>query len=300
MKLDYSLETSEERIALVEKILAETPNPSEKYLEILANYILIKADKNILTENRKITINKRETSYEGLVAQLENGEDGVYNLTDEGNRGALFKPKVSITKKDIESIPELRQVREAIDLLREKLKTAQGRDIFTIKHAIIELSKDQYIIKNSYYAPIQLNMVNKSHNYIPLDKVSLCDPKVCSAILCNYPELKNKSYGKFEEDTWYLLQDFERVYQRALRKYPEYQIICECKIMNMQNDEIQEVLREELGVSHSYEYISALWRHKIPELIASVAEDEYLDYYYLNVEKGHYKNVVAVGKLSQP
>jgi hypothetical protein len=33
-------------------------------------------------------------------------------------------------------------VREAIELWEEKLKTAQGRDIFVIKKAIIELRKD--------------------------------------------------------------------------------------------------------------------------------------------------------------
>ena len=44
-----------------------------------------KKEKKILTENRLATITKRELSYEGLVGQLENGEDGIYNLmTDNG------------------------------------------------------------------------------------------------------------------------------------------------------------------------------------------------------------------------
>jgi hypothetical protein len=42
-----------------------------------------KKEKKILTENRLATVNKRETSYEGLVSQLENGEDGIYNLVNE-------------------------------------------------------------------------------------------------------------------------------------------------------------------------------------------------------------------------
>jgi hypothetical protein len=42
-----------------------------------------KKERAILTENRLATVNKRETSYEGLVSQLENGEDGVYNLINE-------------------------------------------------------------------------------------------------------------------------------------------------------------------------------------------------------------------------
>jgi hypothetical protein len=40
-------------------------------------------ERNILTDNRMTTVNKRETSFEGLVSQFENGEDGIYNLMTE-------------------------------------------------------------------------------------------------------------------------------------------------------------------------------------------------------------------------
>lgn len=120
IKLDYTLETPEERVALVNKILEENPEPNEKYLEILADYLILcmekqeKKERKILTENRLMTVNKRETSYEGLVSQLENGEDGIYNLIND-NKNQIFQPKVTITKKDLEDIPFLKQLREAIN-----------------------------------------------------------------------------------------------------------------------------------------------------------------------------------------
>jgi hypothetical protein len=40
-------------------------------------------ERNILTENRMTTVNKRETSFEGLVSQFENGEDGIYGIMTE-------------------------------------------------------------------------------------------------------------------------------------------------------------------------------------------------------------------------
>ena len=40
-KLDYSLQTPEERKELVEKILDEAPDPSEQYLESLADYLIL-------------------------------------------------------------------------------------------------------------------------------------------------------------------------------------------------------------------------------------------------------------------
>ena len=55
----------------------------------MADYLILcmekqeKKEKSILTENRLVTINKRETSFEGLVSQFENGEDGVYSIMTE-------------------------------------------------------------------------------------------------------------------------------------------------------------------------------------------------------------------------
>ena len=133
IKLDYSLQTPEERNELVQKFLDENPDPGDKYLEVLADYLILcmekqeKKEKKILTENRLATVNKRETSFEGLVSQLENGEDGIYNLISE-NKQTIFQPKVTITKKDLEDIPELKQLREAINLWEAKLKTTEGKE----------------------------------------------------------------------------------------------------------------------------------------------------------------------------
>jgi hypothetical protein len=182
-----------------------------------------KKERKILTENRMATVNKRETSYEGLVAQLENGEDGIYNMMSDNNKNIIFQPKLMITKKDVEEVPGLKQLREAIKFWEEKLKTASGRDAFIIKKAIIDLRKDQYILKDSWYKPVTLKNITRSRNFIRLDEdfsfdddgyiipegVSLCDPKVVSAILCNYSLCKQESDGEYEKDLWYLMYDFD-------------------------------------------------------------------------------------------
>ena len=316
IKLDYSLTTPEERKALVEKILEENPNPNPAYLEILADYLILcmekqeKKERKILTENRMATVNTRETSFEGLVSQFENGEDGIYGLITE-DKNQIFRPKVSITKKDLEEIPELRQIREAIQVWENILKKATGRDAFIAKKAIIELRKDQYLVKDAIRKPIVPKNVMHCKNPIQLDGyitfdengycvshgVTLVDPKVCEAILCNYSRLKQDSYGVWDTNTWYLMEDFDNVATRALADYPLYERIVECKIDGLQNVQIQEILKEEFGITHSLEYISSLWRKKIPSLIASQAEDEYLDWYYLNEEKGKYKRCSRCGQI---
>ena len=316
IKLDYTLQTPEERNELVKEILKETPEPNEKYLEILADYLVLcmekqeKKQKQILTENRMTTVNKRETSYEGLVSQLENGEDGIYNLINE-SKTTIFQPKVTITKKDLEEIPSLRQLREAINIWEIKLKQAKGRDAYIIKKALIEMRKDQYIIKNAYRKPIVFNKINRSNcaskliedftldenNYIIPSGVSLCDPKVCSLILCNYSQLKEDGWGRFENDLWYLMESFDKIIGEALEEYPMYEEIVRCKIDGMQNIEIQTILKQKYNITHSLEYISSLWRKKIPNLIASKAEDLELDWYYLNKEKGKYKRCSRCGQI---
>lgn len=267
-------------------------------------------EKKILTDNRLMTVNKRETSFEGLVSQFENGEDGIYGLITE-NKNIIFQPKVTITKKDLEDIPLLRQLREAIDIWEQRMKTATGREAFIIKKTLIELRKDQYIIKNAYRRPIVFNKITHSKNHIELNGwvtfdengfcephgVTLINPKVCSSILCNYSKLKEDSYEDFEGDIWYLIYDFERTCDKALADYPLYQRLMECKIDGMQNVEIQEVLQVEFGIKHSLEYISSLWRKKIPNLIASQAEDEYLNWYYLTQEPGQYKKCSRCGQI---
>ena len=316
IKLDYSLQTPEERNELVKQILEENPEPNEKYLEILADYLILcmekqeKKERKILTDNRMVTVNKRETSFEGLVSQFENGEDGIYNLITD-NKNTIFQPKVTITKKDLEEIQPLRQLREAIVMWEEKLKTATGRDAFIIKKTLIDLRKDQYVIKNAYRRPITLTKISHGKNLIMLDGeewvdedgnvqskgVSFCNPEVCSAFLCNYSKLKEDSYSNFESNTWYMIYDFENLVDKALAGNPVYMRLVECKIDGMQNIDIQETLQMEFGIKHSVEYISSLWRKKIPGMIAAVAEDEFLSWYYLQVEPGKYKKCSRCGQI---
>ena len=98
-------------------------------------------------------------------------------------------------------------------------------------------------------------------------------------------------------DMWHLLQYFDDLCTEALKDYPLYEKIVIYKIDGMQNIDIQTNIQIEFGIKHSLEYISSLWRNKIPKLIASKAEDHWLDNYYLNVEKGKYKRCSRCGQI---
>lgn len=303
-KLDYTIESPEERKALVEKIIEETPDITPAYLEVLANYLIMcmekqeRKERKILTDNRMTTVNKRECSFEGLASQLENGEDGIYNLMNE-NKNVIFQPKISITQHDLDTIPCLQQLRDTIETWDSASKRASGRTAFLMKKALIEMRKDQYVIKQAYQKPIIPCKLTRSVRYhIPLDDqsclngqeiivkgVSLMDPNVVSAILCNYSKLKEDSYDQFDGDTWYLVQEFEDTCDKALEDFPIYQRIVELKIDKKQNSEIQSILSQEFDTTYSVEYISSLWRNKIPKMIANQARESFLEWQYK--EKGY-------------
>ena len=79
IKLDYTLEKPEDRNELVKKILEDNPEPGEKYLEILADYLILcmekqeRKERKILTDNRMTTVNKLKKVFEKQVYKDKNG-----------------------------------------------------------------------------------------------------------------------------------------------------------------------------------------------------------------------------------
>ena len=319
LKLDYTIESPQERNELVKKILNETPPEklTNKYLEILADYIVFaltkeeKKSKLIITDNRAITINKRETSFEGLVSKFENGEDGIYNMI-ANDKNIIFTPKVSITQKDLDEIPELKQLREAIDKVAVAEKAARGKRKYLLKKQLIEMRQDQYVIKSAYRKPIFCMNAIKSFSKLDLSEnitfdkdgvassnclVSLFNPKHISALLCHYAKIKEDTWSKFNSDSYYLMEDLDNLIERTLKdKYPLYYDLLIYKIDGKQNLEIQSLLLRDHGIKHSVEYISSLWRNKIPKLLAEQEQEDYLMWYYTEKEKGKWKKCSRCGE----
>jgi hypothetical protein len=72
--------------------------------------------------------------------------------------------------------------------------------------------------------------------------------------------------------------DLDNLVDDALMKdYPLYYDLLIYKIDGRSNAEIQFLLELKYGIKHSVEYISSLWRNKIPKLIAERAVKNYLE-----------------------
>ena len=310
-RLDYTITDPQERNQKVHEIV-NSVSPEKLtpyYLEQLTKYLTEtpenKKEKKVLTDNRMVTINKRETSYEGLVAKLENGEDGIYNFMTGGDKNILLVPKIQITEDDIATIPGLKELREEIKKVEIRQRAARGKQKFLLTKQLIEMRQDQYVLKSAYKPPVAMMKVTKSINQINLDEhitidengdpvsdclVSLFDPHHVCCLLCNYSKLKEDCWGHFDSDWWYLMEDFDNLSERALKEdYPILYDIMIYKIDGLQNKDIAARIKQDYDVSYSVEYLSAVWRKKIPKIIADKAKEEWIVWHYTYEEKGKWK-----------
>ena len=310
-RLDYTITDPQERNKKVHEIINNiSPEKlTPYYLEQLTKYLTetteSKKEKKILTNNRMVTINKRETSYEGLAIKLQNGEDGIYNFMTGGDKNILLVPKIQITKDDLETIPGLKDLKDEIKKIEEQQKNARGKQKFLLTKQLIEMRQTQYILKSAYKPPITISKVTKNTNQIDLSEkividkngephsnclISFFNPQHICCLLCNYSKLKEEAWGHFDGDWWYLMEDFDNLSARALKdKYPFFYEIMICKIDGMQNKDIAQKIKQDYNVSYSIEYLSTVWRKKIPKIIADKAKQDWIIWHYTVEEKGKWK-----------
>lgn len=310
-KLDYTIKDPEQRNKIVHHIVDTIPPEklTPYYLDKLARYLVedqkSKKEKTILTDNRMVTINKRETSFQGLVAKLENGEDGIYNFISQGDKNILLVPKIGITEDDIKNVPGLKELRQAIAVIEAQQKVARGKKKYYLTKQLIEMRQDQYVLKGNYSAPVNmmkltsvLNQIDLSEN-ITIDEngqphsdglISFFNPDHVSCLLCNYSKLKQQTYDKFENDMYYLMLAFDDLTDEALKeKYPILYDIMVYKIDGLSNKEIREKIQKDHNTTYSIEYLSALWRKKIPKIISDYAKEKWIIYHYTEEEYGKWK-----------
>jgi hypothetical protein len=322
IKMDFNLETVEERIQRINEIINSTPSEklTSNYLEKMATYLIdVSLDKKkdkkfILTDNNMVTVNKREMSFEGLISKLENGEDGIYNMI-ANDKNIIFAPKLEISEEDIQEIPGMKELREKIKEVEILAKAARGKRAFILKKELIAMRKDQYVLRSMYRKPIRLMNLKKSIAKINLDEkvyldekeevhstglINLYDPQHVSLLLCHYAQLKEDAWDNLNGDIKWLIVDLENAVDAALKEdYPLYYDLVIYKIDGLSNLQIQQKLNEKYNIKHSVEYISSLWRNKIPKLIAEKAANDWLIWHftYENPENAKWKKCSKCGQI---
>ena len=267
----------------------------------------MKKNKNILTKNRLVTVDKRETSFQGFSENFENQQSGIYNFIIENDKNKILTPKIEITEKDIQQIPPLAQLKQSIAALEKRRDSASGKRKALLTKHLIQMRKDQYIIKNTYKPPIMATKVTKNYHNKNLDLedkisinergqpqskglISLLNPIHVSCLLCNYSNIKKELHNKVESDFYYLMEDLDKLLDSTLVGDAAILLdLVKLKFQQKTSKEIAAALKDKYGHTYSTEYISILWRKKIPKLLSDKAKQNWLIWHYTFEEKGKWK-----------
>lgn len=311
ISLDYSLKTAEERNQYANDILTNLNSPSNAECEALADYILAalpkeeRRSRSILTNNRLVTINRRETSFEGLCSKLEVGEDGIYSMLSTLGKQGFLTQKNPITEADLERIPALKDLQDSIQQVEAQYATSAGKQKQLLKKQLIQMRQDQYVLRNGFSknqpCPSAANLhftytfydsqycLDKDGNPHTTGLIDLFNQSHIAAILSNYIGLKQCAEADFTGDLWFLMQDFDDLIAATFPKDSYLFDLLTLKTEGYTNEEIKAALASKHGISHTIEHISNLWRHKIPRLLQETAEKQFLEWYYTVVEYGKWK-----------
>lgn len=311
-QLNHTITDLQERQKIVNEIVNAVPASklTTFYLEELSNYLTETADmkknKLILTDNRMVTVDKRQTSFEGFAEALENQESGIYSFIAEQDKNRILTPKVQITQQDVQDIPPLAALRQEIAKLQNLQAKSSGRKRALLTRHLIQMRKDQYVIKNSYKPAVTTTKVTKYFNKkLNLDEnivinskgepvsdglISLLNPSHVSALLCNYSNIKKELGGNTNSDLHYIIEELEVLIKQTL--FNDNKIffdLVQLKFKDKTGKEISAQLLKKYGVRYSDQHISVLWRRRIPKIIADKAKENWLIWHYTYEEKGQWK-----------
>lgn len=320
LELSKDIEGSQARLEIVKDYCEFQESKghefTEKELEKLANYILYEVEKEekhkeIITNNRERTIAKRETSFEQLNTYDGHQTDFVENLV-RNDKNIIFTKKYSITKKNLEDSPDLRSLREQIDFWTKKRQGMNRNDYdrYKIKSWIIEMRKDQYVIKSSIaptmalltYRPNSRRNISfdggeyystRYNKVMYKNPVSFVNQKFIQLLLQYYSELKQESQEALDQDLWATMMDFDQLIEHTFdmsdKKDRILKFILIHKIDKETNEEIRYGIKKEFDEKYTNEKISLCWRQTIPKRIVERAEKEWLEFHFTNEEIPAYK-----------
>lgn len=176
--LDFSIETSTDRLNFIKTLNLSTL--TKKELELCTDYILYGKDPDgkSSVDKKEIYIKTKYNSYSrpepiSLDEMMESPTFDESILSKGKNIYKKVKP--TIDKEKCKDIPGMKELWEQIEKIDRKIKLAEGtiqpdsgetipklssKDLYQLKHLLIELRKEQYTLKDTVYPEIQ-----KQRNY---------------------------------------------------------------------------------------------------------------------------------------
>lgn len=174
LKLDFSIEQSTDRAEFVSAFFRENANykPTQAELETLSNYILYgkDADGTSVVDRGEVEIETKYKSYSKRKAESldELMETPGFNENTVITKYVYRHPKPTIDREADANIPGMKELWESIDRVAYILDVCSGKieldstmpavtvenynstDLYKLKHHLIDMRKQQYVLKEAY------------------------------------------------------------------------------------------------------------------------------------------------------
>lgn len=293
---------------------------------MMASYLLennITTKHSIITSNRWQTINKREVYLEQYNTN-SNDNFNIFDIYSENHKEFETKNKLlcvknKITKEDLQN-KYIGQIQESINNLKLKIDDPNypyKEDIPKLKKIIIELRKDQYLIKNYIHSPIIFNKLIFNHKnninyyqqtgyvkdnnfyYINDSTIYFSKEQHISALIQNYSILKFNSKKDVQSTIYWILIDFENLLQEFFKTCDneKYKDILMYKLYGYSNEFINNFLMRKYQKQYSSSYLSSIINNVLPKLIVDKYKEITTEWLYTFKIKGKWKKCTKCKKI---
>ena len=174
LKLDFSIEQSTDRAEFVSAFFSENPDykPTQSELDTLSNYILYGKDEDgtSVVDRGEVEIETKYKSYSKRKAESldELMETPGFNENTVVTKYIYRHPKPTIDKEADANIPGMKELWQSIDRVAYILGMCNGdiepddtmapvrvenytsTDLYKLKHHLIDMRKQQYVLKEAY------------------------------------------------------------------------------------------------------------------------------------------------------
>lgn len=316
--LDYNVNTIEERLEIVNKIISDNDdalvdfysnhyNPhinqtgflSEntkigKDLEALASYLLYAKDsdatEDIITDYRKKRNNVREASIENLYVVTSND-------SKKKSQTNAKSTKIKVLKEDRIKHEELKSSGEIIATLSKMIKTKKDtkgntlteKEVRKLKWIRTDIQKDEIAVKKELKGYIQFQSVTKSEkDLMALSNIRYDDIETIRVIIENYEELKqvceNDTHGYLKV----IMFDIENLIEETQFEDHMKDILI-YKMKNVQYDDIIKLVKEKYDMKITKPRLSKFTRETIPAMIVNTYKQKKEDWIFTEILRGNYK-----------
>jgi hypothetical protein len=300
--LKNGVNTSHIKLCASKKDNLSTENEVCKALERMADYILYAPDAERLTkktvynfyseDNMNKKINK-EKSTDNIANTLKIGDVGSEEIIDFlKKKGENFKKKVvqKILSKDLldEQLDCVRDYEDAKNGLRIimaiALEEGDTRTRIRCGNQIASMSDDQIMCKNYIKGTIYFKQCMADSTVPDYTQFDYSNPDHVSALL------KVRTLNDFDSDLFCMTYDLDKYVRLCEFTDTEKEVL----LLWRDRDATQDSIAKAIGIKQQ-SVNKAL--HRICNKIMEVYNEEYEDWYYLNVEKGVYKRCTKCGTV---